>query len=177
MLWLKREKWWLEMNPRRKDLECLDGRLPDTIPMHRLLSQWLIQDVFSKLHGIAEIREMNLEELPDFLVYAVLEHVAEYFRPIRTITWPQSPDETFLLPGDTAAREQKSQSLDDEAVDHTAMRPYIDIDIYIYIYISLFDGAWGPAQSCTLVYPTHHTLVRICIALPTDHQRARAMFL
>lgn len=123
MLQLKRGKAWLEMNIRLEDLEYLNNHLPETAPMHKLLSQWLIQDMFSKRLGIAEIREVNLEKLPEFLVRAVLEHVVRHFRPIRTITWPQTGDEKFLLPGDTAAGEQNPRSLDHEAADHAAMRP------------------------------------------------------
>lgn len=96
--------YWTDADFFRQDLEYLDHHLPDTTPMHRLLSLWFIRDVLEKdmLEEDSEaiaFTDGMVNDLPDFLVRAALEHVIRSRHLDCTNTSFEEQD--FMVPGDS----------------------------------------------------------------------------
>lgn len=114
------------------DLKRLAADVPDGSPMHRLLEDWLVKDMFSMMPGVNHIADEFLEGLPEFLVRAALKHLLTYSFP-RSLNKKMPPkmkaEGKYLLPEDNQVQEKKrktpvnDQGLSAGGADDTASPP------------------------------------------------------
>lgn len=94
----------------RHDLKRLVADVPDGSPMHRLLGDWLIKDMFDMAPGVNYFADDFLEGLPEFLVRAALKHMLTYSFPRslgKNMPLNMKVEGKYLLPEDNQVREKK----------------------------------------------------------------------
>ncbi|KAI7787188.1 hypothetical protein LA080_000525 [Diaporthe eres] len=96
----------------REDLDRLVADVPDGSPMHKIIADWLIKDMFDLHSGVNYFEDGFLEGLPEFLVRVALKHILTYSFP-RTLD-KKTPIKMkakgkYLLPEDNQVRERKRQ--------------------------------------------------------------------
>lgn len=113
---------WKDAHIHREDLEGLHDRDPYKTGMHSLIEHGLIRDLFRAHPKTDEIKGV-LNDLPESLVRAVLEHVLEHLCLINEASQIQPKDEEAFLPfGDIPEGEPNEEKLDDEDVHDTDLR-------------------------------------------------------
>lgn len=93
----------------RQDLERLVADVPDGSPMHALIGDWLIKDMFNVRPEVNYITDEFLEGLPEFLVRAALRHMLTHNfprSPNKKMTLKMKDKGNYLLPEDSQVRER-----------------------------------------------------------------------
>ncbi|KAG6360578.1 hypothetical protein INS49_011640 [Diaporthe citri] len=100
----------------REDLERLVADVPDGSPMHRILTDWLLKDMFDMHPGVNHIADEFLEGLPEFLLRAALKHMLTYSFPRslnKKMPLKMRAKGNYLLTEDNQVRERKLEPLVD----------------------------------------------------------------